>query len=554
LISIDAALVDKNLLGAALGKPDSWQTWQVVLKSAFALPLSESDRRTFKAVAGDRKPPAAPVKELWCVAGRQSGKSRIAALISSYIAAFQDHRKQLAPGEVGYILTLSPSLDQSQIIYRYTLAFLESSPILRQKIVDATAAESRLENNVVISTHPASYRTVRGRTLLAVVCDESAYWRSDESASPDREVYRAILPSLARTNGMLIGISSPYRRVGLLYEKHRDHHGVDGDVLVIQAATSTLNPLIDKAIIGRARADDPASAAAEWDACFRSDLSQLIPDEQIDAAVEHGRPAELPPCDGVKYHAFADPSGGRGDAFCLCIGHQQDGKFVADVIRGKKPPFNAESVVAEYTSLARAYRCNVITSDAYGAQWVSQSFRKAGIDHKTSKLNRSELYLESIPFWMRSAVSIPGNHQLVRELRLLERKTSPSGADKVDHPRGGSDDHANALAGAMYLAMREPRDIEVMQPIGTWPAKIFDLGTGVQINRDHPPLPGPEGPNAEAQIASLKAQAAEMRAEYHPPSQTTLSPEAQARLEKFKQDQKQESLYTIFCGKVFGAR
>jgi hypothetical protein len=184
---------------------------------------------------------------------------------------------------------------------------------------------------------------------------------------------------------------------------------------------------------------------------------------------------------------------------------------------GKKPPFNVESVVAEFTSLARSYRCNTIVSDPYGAQWVAQSFRKAGVEHRTSKLNRSELYLESIPFWMRGAVSIPDNHQLIRELRLLERKTSPSGADKVDHPKNGSDDFANALAGAMYLAMKEQRDILADQIVGTWPAKIFDLNTGVQINRDHPPLPGPEGPNAEAQIASLKAQAAEMRAEYPRP-------------------------------------
>src|SRR5262249_3043792 len=42
-----------------------------------------------------------------------------------------------------------------------------------------------------------SFRTIRGRTLLTAVFDESAFWRSDESASPDTEVYRAILPSLS---------------------------------------------------------------------------------------------------------------------------------------------------------------------------------------------------------------------------------------------------------------------------------------------------------------------------------------------------------------------
>jgi len=549
--TIDQSLRDPLLLGAALGKPDTWSTWEAVLKSAFAIPLTKAERQTFKAIAGDRKPPSAPVKELVAIAGRQSGKSRIAALISAYLAAFVDHRKQLAPGEVGYILTLSPTLDQSQIIYRYALAFLESSAILKQKIIDANATEIKLEGGVTISTHPASYRTVRGRTLLAVIFDEAAFWRSDESASPDVEVLRAVQPSLARTGGLLISISSPYRRIGLLHQRFRDFYAVDSDdVLVIQAATPTLNPLIDKKIIDRAHKDDPASASAEWDAQFRSDLSQLIPDAEIDAAVEHGRPAELPPRDGAKYHCFVDASAGRGDAFCASIGHKDGERFVCDVIRGRRPPFDPASVAKEYAALARSYRCALVTGDAYAGEWVAQAFKKSGIDYKTSRLNRSELYLESIPYWMRSAVSIPDNHQLIRELRLLERKTNPSGADKVDHPRGGHDDHANALAGAMWLSMKEQRDIMADQIVGTIPAKIFSKDG--HINADRAPLPGPEGPNAAAQIASLKQQAAAMA----PPrvADMPLSPEAQARLEVFKANlSKQNSPHSIFCGKLLGA-
>jgi hypothetical protein len=39
LMSIDEALTDPNLLGAALGDIESWQAWRVILKAAFALPL-----------------------------------------------------------------------------------------------------------------------------------------------------------------------------------------------------------------------------------------------------------------------------------------------------------------------------------------------------------------------------------------------------------------------------------------------------------------------------------------------------------------------------------
>jgi hypothetical protein len=44
-----------------------------------------------------------------------------------------------------------------------------------------------------------------------------------------------------------------------------------------------------------------------------------------------------------------------------------------------------------------------------------------------------------------------GSTALVRELRLLQRRTARSGKDSVDQGVGGSDDLANALCGALYL-------------------------------------------------------------------------------------------------------
>jgi hypothetical protein len=51
----------------------------------------------------------------------------------------------------------------------------------------------------------SNFRRIRGRTLLAVVMDECAFWPDDElGANPDREIYGALLPSLATTNGLLV--------------------------------------------------------------------------------------------------------------------------------------------------------------------------------------------------------------------------------------------------------------------------------------------------------------------------------------------------------------
>ena len=107
--------------------------------------------------------------------------------------------------------------------------------MLRKEIESITASEIRLKSGVIIGTHANSFRSIRGRTLLTVVFDEVALWRDEVSATPDIEVYRAALPALMTTKGMLIGISTPYRKIGLLHQKHRDHFGIDGDdVLVVQ--------------------------------------------------------------------------------------------------------------------------------------------------------------------------------------------------------------------------------------------------------------------------------------------------------------------------------
>jgi Terminase large subunit, ATPase domain len=461
VITIDRALTDRALLGAALGDPTPWQTWLTVLRAAFGLSLDENQRATFHQVAGERGPPAKRVRELWCLTGRRGGKSRIAAALAVYQACFVKHA--LAHGEVGHVLVLAASRDQAKVVFDYVKAFLDTSPVLRQEIDSITATEIRLRNSISIGTHANSFRSIRGRTLLAAIFDEVALWRDEVSAVPDLEVYRAVLPALMTTKGMLIGISTPYRRTGLLYQKHRDHFGVaSDDVLVIQGTSTQFNPTLTQAEIDAAVADDPEGATSEWEACFRSDLSAFFDEPTIEAAIDRGRPLELPPRTH-RYFAFVDPSGGRHDAFTLCIGHREGELFVADVVRGVRPPFDPHEMTRDYAALCREYRCSEVRGDRYSAEWVVTSFRQAGVNYKPADKNKSELYLEALPLFTRGAVSIPDLPPLLRELRLLERVTHRGGKDSVDHPKRGSDDYANALCGCAVLVKSPGFDIS-----GAW--------------------------------------------------------------------------------------
>jgi hypothetical protein len=309
-LAIDKVLSDQRLLGAELAPIETWSPWQAVLKAAFALPLTDDERTIFTSVAGGRVPPLKRVRELWCIIGRRGGKSRIAAALACYFSVFAKHK--LAGGERGMVLVLAATVEQAKVVFAYTLAFLNSSPVLQKEIASATQSEIRLKNGITIGIHPNSFRSVRGRTLCACIFDEVSFWRDDTTATPDTETYTAVLPSLITTGGMLVGISSPYRRVGLMHAKHKKYFGVaSDDTLVVQGPTLVFNRTLDPEAIAAQREADPTASRSEWDAEFRADLAGFLDDELIDAAIDHDRPLELPPRPGIFYQAFCDASGVR---------------------------------------------------------------------------------------------------------------------------------------------------------------------------------------------------------------------------------------------------
>ena len=143
---------------------------------------------------------------------------------------------------------------------------------------------------------------------------------------------------------MLIAISTPYRRVGLLAQKFKDHYAQnDPDVLFVKGTSKQFNPTISTDTIAAQRQADPVGAVSEWDAEYRTDVSNFLDDDLIEASIDHGRPLELPPSRSFRYKAFIDSSGGRGDAYCVAIGHKRDGRLIIDAVRGKHVPVDSHS-------------------------------------------------------------------------------------------------------------------------------------------------------------------------------------------------------------------
>ena len=451
-MTIIQAIEDEQLFRPLFKDLATWKSWLVLLRAIFALEMTDEERTIFKELSGRESPPEKQAEEAWIIAGRRAGKSFMIGLVGVYLACFRSYATYVSPGERVVVIIVSCDRRQSRVIFNYVLAALESVPMLKAMIVRQDSESIDLSNGVTIEIVTNSFRSLRGFTIGAAILDEVAYWRSEFSVNPDVEVLNAIRPATATVpNALIMAIGSPYRRTGVMHETHKRHYGKDGSsVLVIQATSQQLNPSIPDSVIARAKESDPVAAQAEWYATFRSDLAAFIDLDLIERCIEVGRRerAPLPP---VSYNAFTDPSGGSHDSFTLAVGHEDGGRYVLDVCRGVKPPFDPSAVVKEFCDLLKTYRISSVTGDKYGGAWVSEQFQRHGIYYRHSDLTKSELYLEALPLFAQGCVDLLDYQPLLMELQQLERRTSRSGRDSVDHPPGGHDDHANAACGCLAL-------------------------------------------------------------------------------------------------------
>lgn len=445
-----------RLAGKEFSGP-SWSTWRIIARliDGDGHLLTPEERDVALRLTGRTVLPTVAPREVYVGAGRRGGKSRFESLVATWLAS-QEY-PQLSPGESAIVAHVAPDRKQAGIDLAYAAGIVEASPVLRAELENRTQDTLTFRHRTALEVATASFRTVRGRTLAGAVIDESAFLRSEDAALPDVELARALRPALLTLNGLLLVVSSPHRKVGLLYNAHRKLYGNDDATnLYVQATSRDLNPTLDEASIADAMEDDPAAAQSEFLGLFRADLQGFLDDATVDGAIVPGC-RELPRLAGHRYLAFTDPSGGRNDSFTLAIAHQikvateKPDRLVLDAVRSVAPPFDPEIAVETMAATLADYGLSEVVGDQYAGEWPVSAFRKHGITYKSSERTRSEIYLEMLPHFSRAAVELLDLPALRTQLLLLERRTRSGGRDSVDHPRGAHDDIANSACGALLL-------------------------------------------------------------------------------------------------------
>ena len=378
----------------------SWFAWsRVFLPALFGLPLTGEALELFTTHTGRTQAPSAQAREGWFIVGRRGGKTRITALLAVFLACVKTYR--LSPGERGIVMLPAADRRQARVLKRYIAGLLNQRPEFAAMVLADTAEKISLSDGIDVEIHTSSFKAIRGYTCVAAICDELAFWATDEAAAnPDVEILNALRPAMATVEGsLLLCLSSPYARRGSLWAAFDRHFGSDGDVLVINAPTVVMNPTVPAAVIQSAYADDEAAAAAEYGAEFRRDIEKFVMREIVEAVTVPQR-QDLPPHSDVSYTAFCDPSGGSSDSMTLCLAHRDGrGRGIVDALVEKKAPFSPDVCVEEFARVLKTYHCHTVTGDRYAGEWPRAAFQRHGITYGMSEQTKGgTMTTDTTPF------------------------------------------------------------------------------------------------------------------------------------------------------------
>jgi hypothetical protein len=399
-ITLTRAMSDPELFGDVFSAPSFWP-WRVVAKVVDAIELVEPrEIELYEQCTGRRYEPNRAgrrrARRLFLLAGRRAGKDRLLSAIAIWRGALcADWKRYISPGEQAVVILLGADKRQGNILSKYALGLLQK-PLLRAEVIRQTAEVVEFRNGASLEISTNDSRLIRGRSAIAVLGSECAFWRTDEhSASSDEEVASAAEPSMAMCpdGGLMILGSSVHRKRGLMYRRYRELFGnndADARDICWFAPSRVMNPKLPGHIVERALADDAPRARAEYENIWREDLSDFVPLDVVEAATDRGV-FERPPQPGISYYAHADCAGGTGsDSFGFCITHRA-ATYVVDVIREYKPRFVPAQVIAELAALLKAYRIRKVYGDKYAIGFHSSEWSSHGIEFVPAERDTSSL-------------------------------------------------------------------------------------------------------------------------------------------------------------------
>lgn len=428
--------------------------------------IEGGDRDLARQIFGDVEvipPEARPV--IVAVCGARGGKSYVLCALRLLHLALTVPLTSLAPGEVASGLIVAPDLRLARQCLRYALGAAKKTPaiaaLIRSESSDGFAVSRENGHTVALEALPATRggSALRGRSLVGAVLDEAAFFRDEDYAVNDAEVFKAVAPRVMPEGQVIIGSTPWAEGVGLLYELFNANHGDPKTAIAAHAPTLLLrDDPRTRSMVERERERDPDNAAREFDAQFMTTGTGLFFDPSaVDAAVDDALQVPLAHAPAAITVAAAD-FGFRSDASALVVARLEAELYqVADLVElrpQKGKPLVPSAVVASFAEVAGRYGCTSVSADRH----YEEAIREHLATHKLRLVpapdglsGKVETYTRARALIHEGKVRLPNDRRLLAQLKAVTSRPTPGGGLTIASPRraGAHGDLVSALVLAL---------------------------------------------------------------------------------------------------------
>ena len=354
--------------------------------------------------------------------------------------------------------------------------------------------------SIRVASYPCTTNALRGPSSLFLALDEFAHFRAVKGSSSD-EIYESATPATirfkadggkGRRESMILSISSPWQRIGKMYELHKLalEKGVNSGIFTLRCSTTEMWPDADGPFLHQMFMTSPLTWKAEYGGEFLDSSETYVKEFQLAACINVDRTnitSFHPSVLGHQYFWGLD-LGMQHDGTALAIGHLNfndkigielvydyidrmivdeafDGPGVDDLGLGDRPKYVGytelplEDIVRWLKAMHDILPCFKGVTDQHGGAMLVQLLQINGIDnmelvHLTPAIN-SEMYYALKGYIDNGRTRFPNVPKFLHEIKQIEAQVVAKYQLRVRAPeeKGSHDDMCDSVALVAWQAM-----------------------------------------------------------------------------------------------------
>jgi len=406
--------------------------------------------------------------ELILIVGRGGGKTTLAAMFALFeifkLLILPDPAAHygLIPGTPIFVMTVAVSEEQAHdTIYSRIVALIKNSPFFKEENPKIYKNEIRfVSKNVHIMCGHSSSASLVGRDVKVVINEELSKWEETTSKRGAWNVYNSVKQSSVsrfKDKATVISITSP---------RHENDIGMTllamsketPNMLGFQYPTWVFNPNITFKDLEGEMKKDPAAFWTDYGAEPIESIAPYMPEHVLRfdsgipnylALIAQGKEPKIEP----GYYVLAGDPALRNDAFGFALARKDRDNYVICGLHRFVPrklskretmDIDLKKVREFISNVIKLARLRFVVFDTWFIPQIHEAIKQEGvpvIDHMI-KREDYDVFKELCYFEKISMCPYPMAAKEFKELRIINNR-------KVDHPKGGSKDVADAIVNSV---------------------------------------------------------------------------------------------------------